>query len=133
MAMIVFADTQTKREDDYHVIRIDNLDQGSKTFQVGIVDIADYSEYHPGSEQIGWVALDLTSQLFTTRVVHATHNGRAIEGIPTHNGVHKPIFADMQTHRGSDAAIVGLDFGDETSGHVYIDEDTVKDSETAHT
>jgi len=65
MAKIVFADTQTYRERDYHVVRIDGVRDDSVGLR--LQEIGGFDGTH-GTEHIGFVAFDQDTTLFTTMV-----------------------------------------------------------------
>ena len=130
MSKVIFADTQTYRGSDYHVTRIDQVQDDS--FKLRLRELEGLDGDHT-AEIVGWVAFDQDSSLFTTTVVDADHTMTDLDNIEIHNSVLKPVFADMQTQNGNDPAIVSLGYGDSsTSGGVYIDEETTRDNEVSH-
>lgn len=130
MAKIVFADTQTYRERDYHVVRINDVRDDS--VELRFQEIGGFDGTHE-PEIIGYVAFDQDTTLFSTELVNADHTMTDLENIEVNNGNTQPIFADMQTRYGGDPTMVSLGMGDTpTSGKVYIDEETRGDSEVAH-
>lgn len=130
MAKIVFADTQTYRERDYHVVRINDVRDDS--VELRFQEIGGFDGRHE-PEIIGYVAFDQDTTLFSTELVNADHTMTDLENIEVNNGNTQPIFADMQTRYGGDPVMVSLGMGDTpTSGKVYIDEETRGDSEVAH-
>lgn len=126
MSKIVFADTQTYRERDYHVVRINDVRDDS--FELRLQEIGGFDGTH-GTEHIGYVAFDEDTELFTTMLVDADHTMTNLENIEVNNGNSQPIFADMQSTNDDDPAMVSLGMGDTpTSGKLYIDEDTNGDN-----
>lgn len=129
--VMVFADTQTYNGSHENVIRIREVN--SDGFEVRVQELEGLDGVH-ATEEIGFIAFDKDLDLFTTVEVETTHLTADAEGIEFTNGTHKPLFADMQTANGGDTAMVGLEIVGNLNdaAKVYADEETTRDSETAH-